>query len=65
MFNGALPAGNIDAAHVPLLLARAVWLVGLLSATGALLFRAFAQQYEVSLGGTLGKMLADLAAIAN
>jgi len=41
VFNGALPAGGIDAAHVPLLLARAVWLVGLLSATGALLFRAF------------------------
>jgi hypothetical protein len=31
----------------------------------ALLFRAFAQQYEASLGGALGKMLADLAAIAN
>jgi putative copper export protein len=46
MFNGALPAGNIDAAHVPLLLARAVWLVGLLSATGALLFRAFEAQTE-------------------
>ena len=35
MFNGALPAGGIDAAQVPLLLARALWLAALLSATGA------------------------------
>jgi putative copper export protein/mono/diheme cytochrome c family protein len=40
MFNGAWPAGAIDAAHVPLVLARAVWLCTLFSATGALTFRA-------------------------
>ncbi len=40
MLNGAWPAGAIDAAHVPLVLARAVWLCALLSATGALVFRA-------------------------
>jgi putative copper export protein len=40
MLNGVLPAGSIDAAHVPLVLARAVWLCALFSATGALAFRA-------------------------
>jgi putative copper export protein/mono/diheme cytochrome c family protein len=46
MFNGAWPAGAIDAAHVPLLLARALWLAMLLSATGALAFRALEGQTE-------------------
>ena len=46
MFNGAWPAGWIDAAHVPLLLARAAWLAALLSAAGALSFAAGAAGRE-------------------
>jgi len=40
MFNGALPAGGIEAGHWPLIASRAAWLCGLFSASGALAFRA-------------------------
>ncbi len=40
MFNGALPPFGIDTLHLVLVLVRAVWLAGLLSAAGALTFVA-------------------------
>ena len=40
MSDGGWPVGGIAAADVPLVLARAVWLAALVSATGALGFRA-------------------------
>ncbi len=48
MFNGALPAGGVELAHLPLVLARALWLAALLSTTGALLFRAAAAPSEAA-----------------
>jgi putative copper export protein len=60
MFNGALPAGTLDPANVPLVLARAVWLCALFSATGALAFRALEAGTEAGRSPELRRALSRL-----
>jgi putative copper export protein len=59
MFNGAFPAGSLELSHVPLVLARAVWLCALFSATGALWFGAL----EPS-GAALRRLIGGSLAVA-
>jgi putative copper export protein/mono/diheme cytochrome c family protein len=62
MFNGAWPAGSIDGAHLPLVLARALWLAALFSATGALSFRALEARTDAGRHAPVRAGLSFLAA---